>query len=101
MTETHAPTRPRGTTALISGVLLLGVGGGLWLLGLAGWYMVGSVGVVAVATGVGYLVAGVVLRLAGGPDQPLRLRRTVRMAVGIPLLVAAFALVMEILNNLA
>lgn len=80
--------RPRGTTALIAGVVLLAVGVVLWPIGLSGGYSVGAVGIVSVVTAVGFFVVGAVLRLAGGDPRPLHVRRTVLLAAGIPIVLA-------------
>lgn len=86
--STEAALRPRGTTALIAGLVLLGVGVVLWPIGLSGAVSVGAVGIFAVLTAIGFFITGAVLRLAGGAPRPIRLGRTVLLAAGIPLVLA-------------
>ncbi len=86
--------RPAGTRALIWGVVSLAAGMILWPFGLAGATGIGAGGIVAVATGIGGLVVGLVQRLGGGPDRTVNVPRTVLSAVAVPLAVGALVTVL-------
>ena len=83
------PLRPSGTTAFLyavaSGALLpLLVGGGFLI-----YPLINGFGIIPAALGLlGGLTVGAIKRLAGGEPKPLRVRRTITLALSIPIVLS-------------